>query len=107
MGCCVGPVRLPLMKRVFALLAFGCVLVQQPLAAQPLKVVTTTTELRNLVEIVGGDRVAASHLIAPNTNAEHYQAKPQDLARVKEADLIVRVGLDYDLWLDRLLDRLL
>lgn len=76
-----------------------------PLGAQPLKVVTTTTELRNLVEIVGGERVTATHLIAPNTNAESYQAKPQDLARVKDADLIVRVGLDYDLWLDRLLER--
>ncbi len=93
------------MRRVLELLALGCLLAQQPLGAQPLKAVTTTTELRNLLEIIGGDRVAASHLIAPNTNAENYQAKPQDLARVKEADLIVRVGLDYDLWLDRLLDR--
>ncbi len=91
--------------RLFALLALGWLVAQQPLGAQPTRVVTTTTELRNLVEIVGGDRVAASHLIAPNTNAESYQAKPQDLARVKEADLIVRVGLDYDLWLDRLLER--
>lgn len=73
--------------------------------AQPLKVVTTTTELRNFVEIVGGDRVTVSHLISPNINAETYQAKPQDLARVKDADLVVRVGLDYDLWLDRLLER--
>ncbi len=76
-----------------------------PAGAQPLNVVTTTTELRNLAEIVGGDRVAVSHLISPNINAETYQAKPQDLARVKDADLIVRVGLDYDLWIDRLLER--
>ena len=91
--------------RLLALLALGWLYAQQPLGAQPFKIVTTTTELRNFAEIVGGDRVAVSHLIAPNTNAETYQAKPQDLARVKEADLIVRVGLDYDLWLDRLLDR--
>lgn len=76
-----------------------------PISAQTLKVVTTTTELRNLVEIVGGDRVTVSHLISPTINAETYQAKPQDVARVKDADLIVRVGLDYDLWLDRLLER--
>ncbi|MFM9885531.1 MAG: metal ABC transporter substrate-binding protein [Burkholderiales bacterium] len=93
------------MRRALAALALVGLSAHQPLGAQPLKVVATTTELRNLAEIVGGDRVAVSHLIAPNTNAENYQAKPQDLARVKEADLIVRVGLDYDLWLDRLLER--
>ncbi|MFN0299466.1 MAG: metal ABC transporter substrate-binding protein [Burkholderiales bacterium] len=91
--------------RLLALFALGGLFAQQPLGAQPFKIVTTTTELRNFAEIVGGDRVAVTHLIAANTNAESYQAKPQDLARVKEADLIVRVGLDYDLWLDRLLER--
>lgn len=91
------------------LLAFivglACTCLTSPIVAQQLKVVTTTTELRNLVEIVGGDRVTVTHLISPSINAETYQAKPQDIARVKDADLIVRVGLDYDLWLDRLLER--
>jgi ABC-type Zn uptake system ZnuABC Zn-binding protein ZnuA len=36
-------------------------------------------------------------------DAEEYQPKPQDLLRLKNARLLVRVGLDYDLWLDRLL----
>src|SRR5262249_30792374 len=34
---------------------------------------------------------------------EEYQPKPQDLARVKRAQAVVRVGLDFDLWFDRLL----
>ena len=29
--------------------------------------------------------------------------KPQDVLRLKQARLLVRVGLDYDLWVDRLL----
>lgn len=68
-----------------------------------LRIVATTTDLQSLAEAVGGDRVAASHLIPPNVNAEDYQPKPQDLRRVKAADVILRVGVDYDLWLDRLL----
>ena len=36
-------------------------------------------------------------------DAEEYQPKPQDVLRLKHARLLVRVGLDYDLWLDRLL----
>jgi zinc/manganese transport system substrate-binding protein/zinc transport system substrate-binding protein len=36
-------------------------------------------------------------------DAEEYQPKPQDVLRLKQARMVVRVGLDYDLWADRLL----
>lgn len=71
--------------------------------ARPLEVVTTTTDLRSLVEAVGGERVRVTSLVAPLMDAEDYQPKPQDLGRLKNAGLVVRVGADYDLWLDRLL----
>jgi ABC-type Zn uptake system ZnuABC Zn-binding protein ZnuA len=72
-------------------------------AQQRLAVVTTTTDLKSLVEAVGGDRVAVTSLVPPTMDAEDYQPRPQDLGRIKEARMVVRVGLDYDLWLDRLL----
>ena len=64
---------------------------------------TTTTDLRSLAEAVGGDRIAAVSLVPPGLDAEEYQPKPQDALRLKQARLLVRVGLDYDLWVDRLL----
>ena len=72
-------------------------------AQDSLEVVTTTTDLRSLAEAVGGDRIKAVSLVPPNIDAEEYQPKPQDVLRLKHARLLVRVGLDYDLWLDRLL----
>src|SRR5262245_4494174 len=72
-------------------------------AQEPLRVVTTTTDLKSLTEMVGGDRVVVTSLVPPNTDPEEYQAKPQDAVRLKEARLVVRVGLDFDLWFDRLL----
>jgi ABC-type Zn uptake system ZnuABC Zn-binding protein ZnuA len=68
-----------------------------------LAVVTTTTDLRSLVEAVGGDRVTATSLVPANLDPEEYQPKPQDVARLRQASLVVRVGLDFDLWFDRLL----
>jgi ABC-type Zn uptake system ZnuABC Zn-binding protein ZnuA len=65
--------------------------------------VTTTTDLRSLTEAVGGDRIAACSLVPPNMDAEDYQPKPQDVLRLKKRRMLVRVGLDYDLWVDRLL----
>jgi ABC-type Zn uptake system ZnuABC Zn-binding protein ZnuA len=52
---------------------------------------------------VGGDRIAAVSLVPANMDAEDYQPRPQDALRLKNARLLVRVGLDYDLWADRLL----
>ena len=69
-----------------------------------IRVVATTTDLRSLTEAVGGDFVEAVSLVPANFDAEEYQPKPQDVLRLKEARLVVRVGLDYDLWFDRLLE---
>ncbi len=85
--------------------ASGLALAQSsPAPAQELiHVVTTTTDLRSLAEAVGGDFIDAVSLVPANFNAEEYQPKPQDVLRLKNARLVVRVGLDYDLWFDRLL----
>ena len=72
-------------------------------AQERVQVVTTTTDLRSLAEAVGGDRIVAVSLVPPGMDAEEYQPKPQDGLRLKQARLLVRVGLDYDLWADRLL----
>jgi ABC-type Zn uptake system ZnuABC Zn-binding protein ZnuA len=72
-------------------------------AQDRIRVVATTTDLRSLTEVVGGDFVDAVSLVPANFDAEEYQPKPQDVLRLKDARLVVRVGLDYDLWFDRLL----
>ncbi|MGA8966745.1 MAG: metal ABC transporter substrate-binding protein [Pseudolabrys sp.] len=87
----------------FALIGALCALASPGLAQDRVEVVTTTTDLRSLTEAVGGDRVLAVSLVPPNMDAEEYQPKPQDVLRLKQARLFVRVGLDYDLWADRLL----
>ena len=75
-----------------------------PLRAQDhVQIITTTTDLRSLAEAVGGDLIEAVSLVPANFDAEEYQPKPRDVLRLKNARLIVRAGLDYDLWLDRLL----
>ena len=66
-------------------------------------IVATTSDLRSLADMVGGDHVMVTHLVPPTTDAEDYQPKPQDVQRLKAAKLVLRVGADYDLWFDRLL----
>jgi ABC-type Zn uptake system ZnuABC Zn-binding protein ZnuA len=72
-------------------------------AQERLAIVTSTGDLRSLTEAVGGARVEVTALVPPGFDAEEYQPKPQDLVRVRKAQAVVRVGLDFDLWVDRLL----
>ena len=85
----------------FALIVACLTLASPGYAEDRIQVVTTTTDLRSLTEAVGGERVAAVSLVPANMDAEDYQPKPQDVLRLKNARLLVRVGLDYDLWVDR------
>src|SRR5690348_12862003 len=66
-------------------------LVAPVLATERLPVVATTTDLQSLTEAVGGDRVAVVSLVPPNLDPEEYQPRPQDLTRLKQARLVVRV----------------
>jgi ABC-type Zn uptake system ZnuABC Zn-binding protein ZnuA len=66
-----------------------------------VSVVTTTTDLKALVEAVGGDRVSVESL-APAIHDPHaVEVKPGQLARLREAALLVRIGLDHEPWLAR------
>ena len=86
------------------LAAIGVLAQPAPARAQDrVQVVTTTTDLRSLTEAVGGNLIEAVSLVPANFDPEEYQPKPQDVLRLKSARLVVRVGLDYDLWFDRLL----
>ena len=69
----------------------------------PLVVVTTSTDLRALVEAVGGDRVRAASLAAPAQDPHAIDLTPGQIARLKAADLLVRIGLDHEPWLTRAL----
>jgi ABC-type Zn uptake system ZnuABC Zn-binding protein ZnuA len=74
-----------------------------PVAAAKLRVLASTPDLKSLVEAVGGDDVVCASLVPPGVDAEAFEPKPTDLARLRDAALLVRVGLGYDSWLDRLI----
>jgi ABC-type Zn uptake system ZnuABC Zn-binding protein ZnuA len=65
-------------------------------------VVATTTDLAALVAVVGGDLVTVDSIVPAGVDPEAFEPRPGDLGRLRRADLIVRVGLGYDYWLDAL-----
>lgn len=85
------------------MLALAAVLAPRgALAQQKLRVVATSPDLKALVEAVGRERVEVESLIAPDQDPHAVEVKPVQLARVRAAGLVVRVGLDHEPWFARL-----
>jgi len=74
-------------------------------AAAALRVVATTTDLAALTAAVGGELVTVESIVPPATDAEAFEARPGDVDKLRQAGLIVRIGLGYDYWLDALVNR--
>ena len=72
-------------------------------AGGPLAVVATSTDLKALVEEVGGDRVRVDALAPPLQDPHAVEIKPGQIAALRGAALLVRVGLDHEPWLAGLL----
>jgi ABC-type Zn uptake system ZnuABC Zn-binding protein ZnuA len=71
------------------------------LAATVLSVAASSTDLRDLVAAVGGDRVRVESLTDPRHDPHAREIVPRQVALLKSATLLVRVGLDHEPWLPR------
>lgn len=74
---------------------------QAQLAQTPdLKVVTTTLPLTNFTKAVAGDQAAVTYLLPANAGPHDYQAKPESVRTLAEADVLVKNGLGLEAYLD-------
>ncbi len=97
-----GAMKAPRVRRAFWLSLAAAVLWSGP-ADAAIRVVATTSDLRSLAEAVAGDAASIESIIPPGVDPEAFEPRPSDLVKLRGADLVVRVGLGYDHWLDRLL----
>jgi zinc/manganese transport system substrate-binding protein len=69
-------------------------------AADKLRVVATTTDLKALTEAVGGDLVEVDALARGSQNAHDLEVRPTLMVKVRRADALVMNGLELDGWAD-------
>ena len=67
-------------------------------AADKVRVVATTTDLKALTEAVGGDLVEVDALARGNQNPHDLEVRPSLMVKVRRADLMVMNGLELDQW---------
>jgi zinc/manganese transport system substrate-binding protein/manganese/iron transport system substrate-binding protein len=87
---------------LFVILGLSPVFAQPQPAAGP-RVVASTTVFADLVQQVGGDRLAGVQSVVPaGVDVEDYDPRPEDLQAVAQANLLVMNGLALDRWVPKL-----
>lgn len=87
------------MRSIFYLLLFLIASVPLP-AAEPLFVVTTTTDLAAITKAVGGERVKVESIAKGFQDPHYVEAKPSYMRLVNQARLLFHVGLQLEIgWL--------
>lgn len=75
-------------------------------AQNKLKVVTTFTVIADMARNVAGDAAEIQSITKPGAEIHNYQPTPRDLLRARNADLILRNGLNLELWFEKFLANL-
>ena len=70
----------------------------------PIRVVATFSILGDMVSRIGGEHVSVHTLVGPDGDTHVYRPTPAAARAVSEADVLVVNGLDFEGWLDRLIE---
>jgi len=101
------------MKRIFSMVRMKAILAMGllstlalplPAAAKKLNVVTSTTDMAALTQEVGGDKISVESIAKGYQDPHFVEAKPSFLLKLRQADLLVVVGLQLEIgWLPPLI----
>ena len=80
------------------------ILLSVPAEAKKLNVVTATTDMAALAQEVGGDRISVESIAKGYQDPHFVEAKPSFLLKLRQADLLIVVGLQLEIgWLPPLI----
>ena len=84
-------------------LSLGILFSPQQARAKKLTIMTTTGDMAALAQEVGGDRVAGESIAKGYQDPPFVEAKPSFLLKLRQADLLIVVGLQLEIgWLSPL-----
>jgi zinc/manganese transport system substrate-binding protein len=89
---------------ILSLAMVAMLLLPSQAEAKKLKVITTLTDLASLTQEVGGDKVDVEALAKGYQDPHFVDPKPSFLLKLRNADLLILVGLDLEIgWLPPLI----
>ena len=89
------------MKKLLILIV---VLLFSIISLAEIKVVTTTTVIADIVKNVGGDKVSVDYICRGDQDPHFLEVLPSYMLKLRKADLVIKIGLDLEKWLQQLID---
>lgn len=69
-----------------------------------INIVTSTPDLKSIVDAVGGDRVKTFSIARGNQNIHFVEVLPSYIMKITKAKMYVKIGMGLDQWADPLID---
>ena len=88
------------MKKLILILSF----IIGSLSFAQIKIVTTTTVIYDLAKQVGKDKVKVDYLCRGDQDPHFLEVMPSYMLKLRNADLVFKIGLDLEKWLPQLID---
>ncbi len=68
-----------------------------------LSIVTTTTQIRSMVEEVAGNRAKVRSILTPGADPHEFEPKPSDVQAISQSDVVFKNGVGLDNWVDKII----
>lgn len=68
-----------------------------------INIVTSISPIASVVKYIWGEEVQVNSIVKPWTSPHFFEAKPSDFVKINNADLIFKIGLEFDNFIDKLI----
>lgn len=72
-------------------------------ASAKVNVVAANQDLAWVASAVGGNRVSVDYIAKSGQDPHHVDPRPSQVVRLANADMVIRIGMDLDIWFDSLI----
>ena len=72
-------------------------------ASAEMRIVASTSDLAYLATAIGGELVEVESIAHPKADIHFIEVRPSYMVKVRKADLVLRVGLELDQWMDQII----
>jgi ABC-type Zn uptake system ZnuABC Zn-binding protein ZnuA len=73
-------------------------------ASSEINIVASTSDLAYFARIISGGKAKVASIAPPDADIHYVEVRPSYMIKTKEADLILKVGMELDIWMDRIID---
>jgi len=84
-------------------LCSAAALILTSIAEAQLRVVASTSDLAYFAREIGGELVEVESIAHPSADVHFVEVRPSYMVKVRKADVVLKVGLELDQWMDQII----